>query len=282
MGLSRKDGYDLNYDVEKIIQALRFYGATHVVNFASLSMVAQSWERPKDWMQTNIVGTVNLFDRLHKVSTLEKYLHFSTPEVFGSEIYARLEHEPYNPSTPYAASRASAEIALKMYGKQGLPYIITRCSNVYGEGQQPYRLIPKAARCALSGEVFTVDGDGSTYRAYIHAEDMTQALMLILRKGAAGKSYHISGSQFASISEVLKLVETHAGPMKIVNGPLRKGSDHSYILCDHQLQRLGFEQRITLDVGIGRVVDWVEQHPQEPKEYAHVIQTRDQDQVCVG
>lgn len=280
--LSRSNGYDLTYGVEKIVGELRNYEATHVINFAALSMVAQSWDRPQDWMRTNVEGLIHLFDRLRSVKSLKKFIHFSTPEVYGSNDYSVAEGWQWNPSTPYALSRMASDVGLMMYAKQGLPAIITRCANVYGEGQQTYRLIPKAILCALEGKPFPLEGDGSSIRSFIHAEDMAQALMAILRSGVDGKTYHISGCKPLSILELLNKIETIAGPLILEHRPERFGLDRCYRMLDYRIRELLWRPEIDLEDGLKRVVEHLQANPKPIEEYAHKPMRIDQDMICVG
>ena len=128
---------DLNRELDQLMAALDAFRPDYVVNFAAQGMVAQSWEIPEHWYQTNVVGNVRFHDRLRKQSWLKKYVHVSTPEVYGSTSGLIDEMAPFNPSTPYAASRAACDLHLRTFFNQHkFPVAWTRAANVYGPGQQ--------------------------------------------------------------------------------------------------------------------------------------------------
>ena len=111
-------------------------------------MVGESWLNPDHWMMTNVVSTVRLHDRLRSFDFLERYVHVTTPEVYGSTEGWVREDAPFNPSTPYAVSRAAGDMSLRTYfATYGFPVVFTRAANVYGPGQQLYRIIPRTILC---------------------------------------------------------------------------------------------------------------------------------------
>ena len=135
-------------DTEKILKVIEDEKIPYVVNFASLGMVAESWKYPKDYYVTNVVGNVALHEGLRNFDFLEKYVHISTPEVYGHTSGDVKEDCIFNPSTPYAASRAACDLHLQTFFDQyGFPVIYTRAANVFGPGQQPYRIIPRSILC---------------------------------------------------------------------------------------------------------------------------------------
>ena len=150
---------DLNKDTSSIIDIIDLNEAEYVVNFASQGMVAQSWKQPVDWYQTNLIGQVALHEKLRQISTIKKYVHITTPEVYGSTNgkWVR-ENAPFKPSTPYAVSRASCDLHLQsFYEAYDFPVVYTRAANVYGAGQQLYRVIPRAFLSALCHSEFCLD-----------------------------------------------------------------------------------------------------------------------------
>ena len=135
---------DLNHDLDKIMTLINSKKPEYVVNFATQSMVAQSWDHPDPWFMTNVVSTIKLHDCLRQCSFLKKYVHVSTPEVYGNCNGYVKENTSYHPSTPYAVSRAAADMSLHTFFKSyQFPVVFTRAANVYGPGQQLYRIIPR-------------------------------------------------------------------------------------------------------------------------------------------
>jgi len=135
---------DLNSDLSQIMNILDSFKPQFVVNFAAQSMVGESWAHPEHWFMTNTVSTIKFHDQLRQRDYLEKYIHISTPEVYGNCSGYISENYDYHPSTPYAVSRAAADMSLHAFFKTyNFPVIMTRSANVYGPGQQLYRIIPR-------------------------------------------------------------------------------------------------------------------------------------------
>ncbi|MFH1777345.1 MAG: SDR family oxidoreductase [Candidatus Omnitrophota bacterium] len=143
-GLFRFEKFDLNHDTDRIAGSIRNFQPDYIINFAAQSMVAQSWEHPEHWYQTNVVGNVKLHDQIRHFSFLKKYVHVSTPEVYGNCTGKVIESMLFNPSTPYAASRAACDLHLNtFFNYYKFPVVFTRAANVCGPGQQLYRIIPR-------------------------------------------------------------------------------------------------------------------------------------------
>ena len=178
---------------------------THVVNFAAQSMVGESWINPDHWMMTNVVSTVRLHEPLRRYDGLQRYVHVTTPEVYGStEGWVREDH-PFSPSTPYAVSRAAGDLSLRTYHQTyDFPVLFTRAANVYGPGQQLYRIIPRTILAAIGGQKLRLDGGGVSVRVFIHMRDVADATLRIALGGRVGESYHISGYELVSIRQLVK------------------------------------------------------------------------------
>lgn len=237
------------------------YEADYVVNFAALNVVAPSWRYPEKYMEVNTVLTARLLEKLRQLKTLKRYVHISTPEVYGSTYGRVTETHPYNPSTPYAASRAAAEMLLKCYGKQyNFPYVITRSCNVYGPGQQLYRLIPRVINSISKGHAFPLEGSGHSVRSFLHVRDVCRAIELVSIEGTNGSAYHVSSPISFAISG---LVETICGMMGkkpeevIEHVPERPGKDMAYNLDDTKIRRLGWNDEVFIEDGIKDVIRWM-------------------------
>ena len=137
---------DLNHQINELIELIDHVQPELVVNFAAQGMVAESWLNPTHWYQTNVVAQVALHDALRQRTFLQKYVHVTTPEVYGSTDGGWIkEHRYFAPSTPYAVSRAACDLHLQSFHEAyGFPVVFTRAANVYGPGQQLYRIIPRA------------------------------------------------------------------------------------------------------------------------------------------
>ncbi len=270
--------YDLNNDLELIDQLLDKEKPAWIFNFAAQSMVAQSWEHPHHWYQTNVVSMVKLFDRLRLKDYLDRYVHVSTPEVYGSLKGYVEENANYHPSTPYAISRAAADMHLHAYQKAyGFPVLFTRAANVYGAGQQLYRIIPKTLLSIKAGQKLPLHGGGYSERSFIHIEDVCRATLDIAEKGRLGEIYHIATEKTVSIRQlVMMLCESQSAHFEDVVEETgdRLGKDAAYLLSSKKLrEELGWRDHISLEQGIAQVSHWVDERYEEllslPWQYEH-------------
>ena len=241
---SRQD-LDIDGDLEALESRLNLSCPEYVVNFISRSLVAESWANPAQWNRTNLESTTRLFDVLRGWA-IRKYVHVSTPEVYGSLHLWRKESWIFNPSTPYAASRAAGDLMLKAYHKsRGFPMLITRTANIYGSGQQPYKLIPKAIACKASGDKFPLHGFGTSLRSYIHVKDACEATYLLAKNGDVGETYHISTDEAHTVLDVLNMLDVRWEP-----APERLGKDGAYLLDSTKIRKLGWQDKISLEEGL--------------------------------
>jgi dTDP-glucose 4,6-dehydratase len=269
---------DLNNDLDALKSLLAAERPTHVVNFAAQSMVGESWLHPDHWMMTNVVSSVRLHDLLRNYDGLERYVHVTTPEVYGSTEGWIREDAPFNPSTPYAVSRAAADMSLRTYfANYQFPVVFTRAANVYGPGQQLYRIVPRTIVAAMTGQKLRLDGGGKSVRVFIHMSDVSDATLRIARKGTLGDTYHISGYELVSIRTLVEII------LKRLNksfedcveiGPERPGKDTAYTLDSFKLRtELGWRDTFSLERGIDDVVAWAERFradlPKLPIKYQH-------------
>lgn len=253
---------DLNYDLDKLIKWIKKNKPTHIVNFAAQGMVAQSWESPEDWYQTNILSQVKLHDRLRKLDFLEKYVHVTTPEVYGSTDGWIKENFNFSPSTPYAVSRASCDLHLKSFFQAyNFPVTFTRAANVYGPGQQLYRIVPRAILFSLLGKKLELHGGGMSTRSFIHIDDVADATLKIALDGMIGETYHISTTSTVSIrSLVEKICDLTGVGYKdlVVETEERLGKDQSYLLESGKIRKeLNWSDDINLEQGLINTLSWV-------------------------
>lgn len=277
-GTVRFERVDINHDLDALDILLKRDGPTHVVNFAAQSMVGQSWDHPDDWMRTNVISTVRLHNLLRSYDGLERYVHVTTPEVYGSTNGWVREDHPFNPSTPYAVSRAAGDMSLKTYVENfGLPAVSTRAANVYGPGQQLYRIIPRTVFAAMSGQKLRLDGGGKSMRVFIHMADVSDATLKVALHGNPGDCYHISGYELVSIRELVEIILDALGASFeecVEIGPERPGKDTAYMLDTLKIRtELGWRDRIGLREGIEDTIAWAKQFeadlPNLPTQYAH-------------
>ena len=269
---------DLNSDTDQIINVIRENQSEYVVNFAAQSMVAESWLYPDQWYQTNVVANVRLHEELRKIKNINKYVHVTTPEVYGTCSGDVKEDAPYNPSTPYAASRAACDLHLMTFYKQyKFPVVFTRAANVYGPGQQLYRIIPKTIFCIRLGVKLPLHGGGISVRSFINMNDVSEATRLIAEDGILGDTYHISTFRMVSIRELVEMVCSSMGVRfddVVELAGERPGKDSAYRLDSSKVRNeLGWQDKISLENGIAEVVAWIEKYWDQIKgmkpEYRH-------------
>ncbi len=269
---------DINHDLDTLDAILREEKPTHIVNFAAQSMVGESWANPDHWMMTNVVSTVRLHERLRRHDRLERYVHVTTPEVYGSTEGWVKEDCPFNPSTPYAVSRAAGDMSLRTYFQtHQFPVLFTRAANVYGPGQQLYRIIPRTIVAAMGGQKLKLDGGGKSVRVFIHMTDVSDATMKIAENGTLGQTYHISGYELVSIRQLVEMILVRLGKRFedcVEIGPERPGKDTAYTLDSVKIRsELGWRDAIGLEQGVGDVIAWAERFGQAigrlPTRYEH-------------
>ena len=277
-GQVRFQQIDLNQDLDKLATLLKTERPTHVVNFAAQSMVAESWLHPDHWMMTNVVSAVRLHEILRKYDGLERYVHVTTPEVYGSTDGWIGEDAPFNPSTPYAVSRAAGDMSLRTYfATYNFPVVFTRAANVYGPGQQLYRIVPRTVLSAIGGRKLKLDGGGKSTRVFIHMTDVSDATLRIARKGRLGECYHISGYELVSIRALVEAILTRLGKSFddcVEIGPERPGKDTSYTLDSFKLRsELGWKDVVSLEQGVDDVIAWADRFKDDlanlPTKYEH-------------
>ena len=234
-----------------------------VINFAAQSMVAQSWDNPEDWYQTNVMGLVGLANILEGLPGLLKYVHVTTPEVYGSTDGWVCESRQFSPSTPYAISRAAGDMHLyAMYETRGLPVCFTRAANVYGPGQQLYRIVPRTLLSARLGRQLRLEGGGRSTRSFIHIADVAEATYLIAQQGVPGEAYHISTDKIVSIRQLVERACLMTGvdfDELVIDVPDRPGKDDTYMLDSARLRReLGWSPTVDLEKGLLDTLSWID------------------------
>jgi len=271
---------DLNNDLAEICDLLEEVRPAYVVNFAAQSMVAESWANPDHWFMTNLVSTVRLHDALRKMAFLKRYVHISTPEVYGSTSGDVTESAAFNPSTPYAVSRAAADMSLRTFhAAYDFPVVYTRAANVYGPGQQLYRIIPRTILCIRSGTKLMLHGGGASQRSFIHMDDVSDATLRVALHGRDGESYHISTPRQITIRELVELICDRMGTQLEAVAEVvgeRVGKDAAYLLNSDKIRRqLGWADRVSLEQGIEQTISWVDSNLSTlqslPQSYVHKV-----------
>lgn len=235
-----------------------------VVNFAAESHVDRSIENPEIFLQTNILGTQVLMDACRKYG-VNRYHQVSTDEVYGDLPIDRhdlffSESTPLNPSSPYSASKASADFLVHAYHRTfGVPTTISRCSNNYGPYHFPEKLIPLIISRALNDESLPVYGNGENVRDWLHVEDHCLAIDLIIHKGKVGEVYNVGGHNERTNLEVVKVIlKTLDKPESLITYVKdRPGHDLRYAIDPTKLENeLGWKPKYNFDDGIAMTIQW--------------------------
>lgn len=254
---------DLNRDLNELIRLLKEFQPEYVVNFAAQGMVAQSWAIPEHWYQTNVVAQVRLHDQLRKLPFIKRYVHVTTPEVYGSTDGWIKESFHFAPSTPYAVSRAACDLHLMSFFKAyNFPVVFTRAANVYGPGQQLYRIIPRAMLYARLGKKLQLHGGGHSIRSFIHMDDVSDATLRIATRGTLGETYHISTRDTVSIRELVQKICALTGvPFEDLAevAEERLGKDQAYLLDSAKLRdTLEWQDKVSLGQGLQETLAWID------------------------
>lgn len=269
---------DLNHNLDEIMKIMQDFQPEYVVNFAAQSMVGESWQYPEHWYQTNVVANIKLHDRLRQCEFLKKYVHVSTPEVYGSCKGLVRENTNYNPSTPYGVSRAAADMSLKtFYDAYDFPVVFTRAANVYGPGQQLYRIIPRAILYFMLGKKLQLHGGGHSVRSFIHIRDVADGTLRVAQMGNPGEIYHLSTARNISIRSLVQMITEQMKVSfedNVEDVGERMGKDAAYLLDSTKAREvLGWEDKVSLEQGIEETIAWVKDNLEElkmqPFDYIH-------------
>lgn len=248
-----------------IEELLQKHHVDAVVNFAAESHVDRSIQGASEFVRTNIAGT-NVLLEIAKERKLKKFVQVSTDEVYGSlGVEGKFtETTSLHPNSPYAASKASADmLALAYYHTFGLPVVITRCSNNYGPYQFPEKLIPLMIANALSDKPLPVYGDGMNVRDWIHVTDHCAAVDSVLHNGTTGQIYNIGGNSERANLDLVKLILRHlAKPESLIMFVKdRPGHDRRYAIDSSKIQNeLGWKPQYGFEQGLKETIEWYQKH----------------------
>jgi dTDP-glucose 4,6-dehydratase len=269
---------DLNHDLKAALALVESFKPDYVVNFAAQGMVPQSWSAPRDWLMTNTVAMVDLHDGLRKFKFIKKFVQASTPEVYGNTSGLVNETAPYNPSTPYAVSKAACDMSLMAFQRAyGFPVALTRSANVCGPAQLLFRIIPRAVLCVMAGEKLQLQGGGTSVRSFIHIRDVCDGTLQVAREAQPGEIFHFSTDRIVSIRQLVEMI------CAMMNVPFEKvveitegrlGLDAAYTLDAAKARRvLGWRDRCTLENILQETIDWMRERWDEirvqPRAYVH-------------
>jgi dTDP-glucose 4,6-dehydratase len=271
-------------DTTLVSQLLATHQPRAVLHFAAESHVDRSIHGPMDFIQTNVVGTFQLLESVRaywaglddQSRLVFRFLHVSTDEVYGSlapEAPAFSETHPYEPNSPYSASKAASDHLVRAWHHTyGLPVLTTNCSNNYGPYHFPEKLIPLVIHNALAGKPLPIYGDGMQVRDWLYVEDHCKAIMRVLDAGRLGETYNVGGWNEKPNIEVVRTLcalldelqpradgQSYASQMTFVKD--RPGHDRRYAIDARKLEReLGWRPEETFETGLRKTVQWYLAH----------------------
>ena len=259
---------------KKLLKILNIYKPICIFNLAAETHVDRSIDGPKDFINSNIVGTFNMlevFKIFSKKNKKTKLIHISTDEVYGDVLKGRSkENDPYKPSSPYAASKASSDLLVQSYIRTyGLRAIITNCSNNYGPRQHPEKLIPKVIYNILNNKKLPIYGKGKNSREWIYVDDHCDALLKVFIKGKIGEFYNIGSNinltNLNVIKEIIKLSNKFLKLKKEIKISFikdRPGHDLRYALNSSKIySRLKWKPKYSFKAGIQKTIKWYINNP---------------------
>ncbi len=255
-------------DQKKLKSIFKKYKPSCIFNLAAETHVDRSIDSPKPFIESNIEGVFSLLEafRFYYENNNSKLIHISTDEVYGDIKNGRTNEEYlYKPSSPYAASKASSDhLVYSYYRTFGIPAIITNCSNNYGPGQHPEKLIPKLIYNTINNIPLQIYGDGKNSREWIHVNDHCEALLKIFKNGKVGEFYNIGSNKNLNNLEITKKILKIASKkikigknVKIKFVKDRPGHDKRYALNSNKIKKyLFWKSNIKIDQGLEKTFLW--------------------------
>jgi len=255
-------------DRQRLFSLFENYKFTHVIHLAAESHVDNSIENPMEFINTNVIGTANLLDASVKYN-VKLFYHISTDEVFGQlgETGSFNENTPYDPRSPYSASKAASDHLVRAYyHTYKLPIVISNCSNNYGPNQHIEKLIPKVIKNILDGKQIPIYGDGSNVRDWLYVTDHVKAIDLIVHNGRIGETYCIGGDNETTNLEITKLICKKVDEVMMWDKKSedlitfvedRKGHDFRYSIDYTKINNeLGWKPKVGITEGIGKTINY--------------------------
>lgn len=269
--------FDLNKNTKEIAKALDSFKPDFIVNFAAQSEVAPSWVSPWDWFETNVTALSRLCHHLKDAKYLKRYVHISSPEVYGT-CHGIKEDAVLNPSTPYAVSKAAADMFLQsLFRQYHFPVVFVRSTNVYGAHQQLFKIIPRSIINIKMQKTIELHGGGEAVKSYIHIRDISRGEFSVMEKGKPGEIYHLSPQKGIKVKEAVQMicarmrVPFEKATKKVAERP---GQDSIYEIDSLKArQEFGWAPQVTMEEGISEVIDWVNKNwtviQRLPHDYIH-------------
>ncbi len=268
---------DLVKDFTRLVELLNQEEPAVVFNVAALSEVALSNERPVEYFETNTVGVVRLADFLRRAPYLERYVHVSSAEMLGPCHAPATESAPLLPSTPYAVSKAAADMYLETLDRNfGFKSLVCRSTNVYGKHQQLFKIIPRTVIYLKLNRIIELHGGGTSIKSFVHIRDVVRGMLMALERNASGV-FHFSTDDDRTVAGIVRAVCARMGrdyekSTRVVGE--RLGQDARYWLdCRKARDELKWEPRVDFNAAVDEVIEWIESNwsfiAEQPLNYVH-------------
>lgn len=268
----------MTFENDFLIEAVDNFKPNYIINFAALAY-ANSWTKSSRYYDTNITALSKLCEFLYNKKYLKQFLQIGSSEVYGSTLRPAKETDTPNPTSPYAISKLAADYhILSLYNHLGFPGNIIRPSNCYGSGQLTYRIIPKALIYGLKNIKFPLEGGGVAKKSFMHTDDLSEAILKILKSNKYGEIYNAGVSKPVTMKEIVLEVSKYLGIdfnnfVDIVPG--RKTEDKQYWINSSKIYKnLNWKPKITLKQGIKETGDWVKNNIDELSKEPMVFSLR--------
>ncbi len=269
---------DMNEDMDRLVELVKVFKPDYVVNFAAQSEVGPSWQNPGHWFQTNAVSITELANALKDCPFLKRYVHISSPEVYGACVGTIKEDAPLNPSTPYAASKAAGDLSLFTFVKNfKFPMVMIRSTNVYGAYQQLFKIIPRSVIYIKNKKIIGLHGGGQAIKSYIHIRDISRGELAAMEQGKNGEIYHLSTEKGIAVRDLVRTICEKMGVdfKKATKIDLeRLGQDAAYVIDSTKARKeFNWQPEISIEQGIEGVINWITENwngiQKEPLQYIH-------------
>ena len=270
---------DIVRNFQEIMSLLDEERPSYVINVAALSEVALSNHSPIEYYRINTLAVAQLVDHLRKADWLRRYIHISSAEIYGSCETAINESQLFNPSTPYAVSKAAGDMHIESAVRQfDFPALVVRSTNVFGAHQQLFKIIPRTAIYARQGRKLQLHGGGTSMKSFVHVEDVVRGMIQAIDADKTGV-FHFSVASETSVADVVRLVCDYSNVKfdeAVESVGERLGQDQRYWLdCSKAAEELGWSAQISLEEGIAQTVEWIQIHWDQiqtlPLEYEHRV-----------
>lgn len=252
------------YEQDRLLDTLDKAAPSIIVSFCAQGEGAASWTHSWRFFETNTTAMVRLCEQLRWRPYLNRFIQIGTSELYGSVTSPSKETDPIQPTSPYAISKAAFDqYLLAVCRVQSFPMNIVRPSNAYAPGQQLHRLIPKAVLCGLTGQRVPLHGRGAARKSYIHANDLSAAIRLVMMRAPVGAVYNVGPAEPIAIRALLERLAGHLDltfDALVREVPEREGQDAQYWLDSSAIRALGWEPSISLDQGLAEMVQWGRTH----------------------